>query len=340
MRCLSPEIRFAPRDRLLVLAPHPDDETIACGELIQDALAARAFVRVVFATDGDNNPWPQRWVEKRILIGAEQRRRWGRRRREEASAALQELGGDAITTRFMGWPDQGLTERLMADDALVQALAGELAGFMPTHLAFPGLGDRHPDHSALHIASQIALLRVRPDCQQLGYLVHGNDAATLVLPSQPRLLARKQAALECHASQLALSRKRLQRLVQGPEQFVLADTAGARMAVEPGRTARIALGGLPKLRMRHDLLVIAAGVGRTWRWRIRSSALACAVPHDSAPANASLRLNREDGAIRIEHIVSGDPVLAAWAKWHRAGPRMVVFDRQIWHADMRHIPRT
>ena len=45
------------QDRLLVVAPHPDDETIAAGGLIQSALHAGAAVRVLFATDGDNNPW-------------------------------------------------------------------------------------------------------------------------------------------------------------------------------------------------------------------------------------------------------------------------------------------
>ncbi|MCB1569830.1 MAG: PIG-L family deacetylase, partial [Xanthomonadales bacterium] len=51
-------------DRLLVVVPHPDDETLATGGLIQRALLAGAALRVVFATDGDNNPWPQRWLER------------------------------------------------------------------------------------------------------------------------------------------------------------------------------------------------------------------------------------------------------------------------------------
>ncbi len=42
---------LASTDRLLVFAPHPDDETLATGELIQTALAAGASVRVIFATD-------------------------------------------------------------------------------------------------------------------------------------------------------------------------------------------------------------------------------------------------------------------------------------------------
>ena len=57
---MTRNLTFRASDRLLVFAPHPDDETIATGELIQLAIAAGVAVRVVFATDGDNNPWPQR----------------------------------------------------------------------------------------------------------------------------------------------------------------------------------------------------------------------------------------------------------------------------------------
>nr|MBP6330775.1 PIG-L family deacetylase [Dokdonella sp.] len=50
-----PQIEIDPCDRVLVLAPHPDDEVLATGGLIQQALAAGAALRVIVATDGDNN---------------------------------------------------------------------------------------------------------------------------------------------------------------------------------------------------------------------------------------------------------------------------------------------
>ena len=66
-----------PDARILILAPHPDDECLGTGGLIQQALAKGAKVKVVFITNGDNNPWPQRYVEKRWFIGTEERMRWG-----------------------------------------------------------------------------------------------------------------------------------------------------------------------------------------------------------------------------------------------------------------------
>src|SRR5689334_18241615 len=114
-------------DRLLILAPHPDDESIASGGLIQIARAAGAAVRVLVLTDGDNNPWPQRWIEKRWRIDAAARARWGARRREEARAAMRILGlGDEVAG-FLGLPDLGLTDLLMRGDVgVIRALRAAL----------------------------------------------------------------------------------------------------------------------------------------------------------------------------------------------------------------------
>src|SRR5207249_3833424 len=51
------ELRLARDDRVLVLAPHPDDEALACGGLVQRALKMRLPVRIVFLTYGDSNEW-------------------------------------------------------------------------------------------------------------------------------------------------------------------------------------------------------------------------------------------------------------------------------------------
>src|SRR5712692_789971 len=91
--------------RVMVLAPHPDDETLATGGLLQQAVSAGAAVRVLFVTDGDNNPWPQRAVERRWQIGSTARARWGERRRGEALAALACLGVAADSASFLGHPD-------------------------------------------------------------------------------------------------------------------------------------------------------------------------------------------------------------------------------------------
>jgi LmbE family N-acetylglucosaminyl deacetylase len=74
---------FSARTRLLVVAPHPDDETLATGVLLQQVLAAGGEVRILLLTAGGNNPWPQRVLERRWRIGAQDRCRWAARRATE-----------------------------------------------------------------------------------------------------------------------------------------------------------------------------------------------------------------------------------------------------------------
>ena len=108
-------LRLTAADRILFFAPHPDDESLGGGGLVQHALTAGAQMRFVFVTSGDRNPWPQRVLERRIFLDAPARRTWGARRRGEALAALAVLGiGEPAEAHFLGWPDQGVTPLLMA----------------------------------------------------------------------------------------------------------------------------------------------------------------------------------------------------------------------------------
>ena len=126
------------RTRLLVVAPHPDDESIATGELILQVRQAGGEVQILLLTNGDNNPWPQRWVERRLRIGANERRRWGGRRRTEVTQALAHLGVTGEAMQPLGWPDMGVTSRLCESlDASVDAVAQHVEAFRPNLVALP-----------------------------------------------------------------------------------------------------------------------------------------------------------------------------------------------------------
>lgn len=329
MRPSSPDIRFAQHDRLLVVAPHPDDETLACGELILSALAAGAAVRVVFATDGDNNPWPQRWIEKRWQIGAKERQRWGERRRGEAAQALRILGDGLIESRFLGRPDQGLTDELMRGDGFVDTLASEIAAFAPTHLALPSLDDRHPDHSALHITIELALLSARHACAQLAYAIHGAGESGSI--SSPRFQAKKSAAMACYTSQLALSRGRLLAIARKPECFVATAVATPEIARDNAHL-RIVIDAVPALRAPHDVLVVVATRDAILRATARLPLRAKRGDELAVRTGDALRIVFDGDALNVTLPPSSSPVIAAWAKLHRAGARIVVFDRSRWHA--------
>lgn len=320
---------FAAGDRVLIVAVHPDDETLATGGLIQAAQAAGAAVRVVFVTDGDDNPWPQRWIERRWRIDAAARRRWGARRRDEARIALATLGVAAEATRFLGLPDQGLTALLAAGDALERALRTEIEAFDPTWTAGPSRVDRHPDHSAVAVAlDRIGRLGGRPaPMRRLAAVVHGaTDTAEVALVLDADTLRRKREALSAYRTQLALSRGRLQRMAAAVERYT--------SEAEPASPGLLTLRFPPHRRLlaRHALLIVAEGKGGAIeRRRLDLPA------HPGADADPGLpfgwRLTVEPRALTLWPGVASGPL---YAKIERLGSRLIVFDADGWH---RWLPR-
>ena len=217
-------------DRLLILAPHPDDEALATGGLLQRAAVAGAAVRIIFLTDGDKNPWPQRVIERRWLTdGSAARARWGALRRGEALASLRALGQHDDTAQFWSLPDQGLTQLLVtAGPAFIGRISETMDAWRPTLLVAPSASDCHPDHSAVGVAAGI-VWRNRaesglPVPTLVTYLVHGSRHAEPA--SERRLVLRedevltKRRAILCHYSQTLLSRGRFVAHAQPEEMFL------------------------------------------------------------------------------------------------------------------------
>ncbi|HSP33390.1 MAG TPA: PIG-L family deacetylase, partial [Thermoanaerobaculia bacterium] len=116
-------------ERLLVLAPHPDDEVIGCGGWIAQHLRDRRAVRVVVATDGTE---------------AEQtgdRDAYRARREDESRRAFALLGGADI--HFLRFADRAL------DDTVAAPLRDQLLEFRPDLVCVPSPVEIHPDHLAL-----------------------------------------------------------------------------------------------------------------------------------------------------------------------------------------------
>ncbi|HET6545533.1 MAG TPA: PIG-L family deacetylase [Rhodanobacteraceae bacterium] len=329
--------QFDATHRLLVLAPHPDDETIAAGILIQSAIASGADVRVVFVTDGDNNPWPQRWLERRWRIGPADRERWGGRRRRETLAALAVLGVEEASARFLGWPDQGLTDCLMRGGEAETALAGEIAAFAPTHVVLPTLTDRHPDHSALSVLVDLVLMRNGPACERLGYVLHGPPPAAATIPqcSDPGLQQRKQQALLSYATQVSLSRGRLLRLAGRPESFERIENArGVRPADSDDLVLHLPLPPLPGRAHLHSLLVVLAGQMSTVRGCIRLPPLR-KMRHATTLAmrgmdGSAARIECSATALRVTIPGAAAGLLRGYVKLERDWPRLLIFDAAGW----------
>jgi LmbE family N-acetylglucosaminyl deacetylase len=241
-------VQLAAADRLLVVAPHPDDETLGAGGLLQRAAACGVAVRLCYATSGENNPWAQGVFERRILIGAPERARFGTLRQGEAHAAVASLGLDPGCVVFLGLPDQGLRRLLLAPEpALPAAIQGQVEGFRPTVVALPSPLDLHPDHSALAVATLLALAGSPPGASApllLAYLIHhpalrrtGATARGLALTELE--LGRKRAAMSAHRSQLVWRGRWLEGFA-GPQEGFHEATPGPGARYHPIRAARMA----------------------------------------------------------------------------------------------------
>ena len=210
----------------MLIAPHPDDEALACSVILQRAVRAGAAIRIVYVTDGDDNPWPQRALERRWRLSASDRKRWGELRRSEALAALRVLGIHPADVQFLAMPDQGLTDLLLRDcNSALTRLIQVIDDWSPTDILVPSLSDIHPDHNAVAVMMRLIFADfLAGGVSQWNYLVHGLspaffDRAAQLSPSEVEI-ATKRDAIRRHQTQIKLSRRRFLRYATRPERFL------------------------------------------------------------------------------------------------------------------------
>jgi LmbE family N-acetylglucosaminyl deacetylase len=230
--------------RLMLIAPHPDDESLACSIVLQRAVRDGATIRVIYATDGDDNPWPQRVLGRKWHVTDADRRRWGKLRRLEALSALRVLGVDRQGTDFLALPDQGLTTLLRTDcRSAIERAVEIIRSWSPTHLLIPSVSDTHPDHSALAVILRLALAEIsEPRISVSSYAVHGKSRA-FSARAEPLLQSlaeteTKVQAILCHTSQIMLSRKRFLSYANRPERLAKLDPIEPTVADGPIRAIK------------------------------------------------------------------------------------------------------
>jgi LmbE family N-acetylglucosaminyl deacetylase len=208
--------------RLLVVAPHPDDESLVTGALLHRAVRVGAAVHVAYLTDGENNPWAQCAYERRWAFGPAARARFGELRRREALAALAALGVGAEQVTFLHQPDQGATALLrLADVGALSSLGDVVERARPTIVVGPSVLDLHPDHNALGVMLRLVLSE-RRGTMHLETVVHnpalrdgGTGMVALSLDEDEQRL--KASAIACHRTQMTWRRGWL-RSFAGPEE--------------------------------------------------------------------------------------------------------------------------
>jgi len=126
--------------RVLVLAPHPDDEAIGCGGAILHHVRRGAQVTVCFVTDGSRGDARLRENAARGMDTARLRDQLKHLRQAEAREAAGVLGVRDL--RFLDFPDGELTKSRETE----LAIAGVLGECKPGVVYLPFLTDRHRDH--------------------------------------------------------------------------------------------------------------------------------------------------------------------------------------------------
>lgn len=174
-------------ERLLVLAPHPDDEVIGCGGLLCHHADEGRAVRVVIATDGSA-------AESDIPDLAAVRE-------NESRAGLRHLGVDDVI--FLRHPDRGL----QAAGKLQGDLRDAIFAFRPDLITCPHPNEIHPDHRALATAL-ITLLQSDRDLAaslamvRIAFYEVSSPLRPNTLVDVTSVTDRKTAAIREHHSQL------------------------------------------------------------------------------------------------------------------------------------------
>jgi len=95
-------------ERILVVAPHPDDEALGCGGLIQQAVANGADVHVLLMTNGDASQFAVVFGEREAPWIPANMVSLGKKRQDESRSAMMKLGLPRDHIHFLGFPNNGL----------------------------------------------------------------------------------------------------------------------------------------------------------------------------------------------------------------------------------------
>lgn len=194
----APELDLAGCDEIVVVAAHPDDETLGFGASIVTLAERGVRVQVVAASDGGASHHG---------IGLLERLRLERTRREELHQATTALGIPAPIC--LGLPDGELSEHEQrVEDLLTEILETSSSR---TWIAATWRGDGHPDHEAVGRAAATAAQRCGAALLEypvwMWHWAKPGDVAVPwdrlhVVPAAAPAHARKAAAAQCYRSQI------------------------------------------------------------------------------------------------------------------------------------------
>ena len=195
----QPSVVPAPAGRrVLVLAPHADDESLGCGGTLALAAQAGCSVRVLVLTDGRKGYDPASLPPGDEAARERFEQALAARRLQEATAACRCLGLPA--PGCLGMPDGALESAI---GWALDPLAELLADWQPELIFAPFATDAHPDHMAATrlLARALARVKLPADAQVWAYETWTPLPANTFVDIGSSIGA-KRAAIAAHASQM------------------------------------------------------------------------------------------------------------------------------------------
>jgi len=210
---LPPAIVHKHGDRILVFAPHSDEETLGCGGMVATSIKNGADVRVALMTNGDGFRIAVGRAYNTLHVTPGKCIEFAYKRQRETLRALKTLGLPASHVTFLGYPDRGVEQlwskywspdRLYLSPATMwrhspyrnsftfhapycgESLIGDIEKLIkadkPTDVYVPHPCDNHPDHYATYCFAMAAIEQLHAEgvdfSQKLRvhtYLVHRGD---------------------------------------------------------------------------------------------------------------------------------------------------------------------
>lgn len=208
---------------LVVVAPHPDDESLGCGGLIAEACARRVPVRLVVVSDGSgSHPNSPSYPPARLRD----------LRERETLEAARALGLEADHVRFLGLPDRFVPREGLEADAAADAVADAARAAGAGALFTTWAHDPHCDHAAAAAIAALARGRL-PGIALHAYPVWGWTLPAETDVGRPPRGARLDVSVHLPAKARAIAAHRSQTT-----DLIADDPGGFRL--EPAMLGRFA----------------------------------------------------------------------------------------------------
>jgi LmbE family N-acetylglucosaminyl deacetylase len=192
---------------VLIVAPHPDDETLGCGGTLAKRVREGCRVTVVVVTDGRDLFRLSRWKIETDPTPAEA----SAMRKEETRCAVDILGGDRGAIRFLDVEDASLERHVESVSETLAAIIREVA---PDEIYVTSEHEEHPDHVAACAVVRSAMRKTRSGARLYRYVIAlrqgllrssiGGPSVTIDIAEQ---LETKRRAVSQFASHLTVVAK-------------------------------------------------------------------------------------------------------------------------------------